>query len=455
MITIFLLWVNTFFFVNSGGRTYYVSPSGNDSNNGLSSKTPWQSLQKVNSVQLGPGDCVVLEGGQTFMGPLLIEEDDAGNPKNPIQVTSYGKGKAIINAGKGAGILVHNTQGVRLKGLIVKGDGVGRNKQCGIELLADKPTLFSSVEIADCEAYGFHRYGILINANKNENAGFEHVKVIRCIASQNGNAGIGSLAYYPAISHRDLYVANCKVFDNKGDTTNTQSHTGNGIVLSGAEKVLIEHCEAYENGEYSRSLGGGPVGIWVWNCRKGIIQHCISHHNHAGLYHDGGGFDIDGGASQCIIQNCVSYDNEGAGYLICEFGAPNKCTDNKILNNISRNDGLKNSYGGISVSGASAQYQVENCLIKGNKIYVLGKNKVNGIPVAVYFNGLYFRDIRLEDNYFEVTESANVLRCDSLLTPSFAQFAKNKIKSVKPFSIVCKKCTPSQLEAMRKRIEGK
>lgn len=455
MISVLAFWVWSFFAFVQIGQTYYASPAGNDVNDGKSPAKAWKSLQKVNQLALKAGDKVLFEGGKTFYGTLRLDENDGGNSSNQLRISTYGRGKATIESGDEGGIFVHNTQGIALSNLIVKGNGVGKNKKSGIEFLADKlDTKFSGIEISDCEAHGFQRYGILINADKSEKCGFKNVKITRCTATANGDAGIGSLAYYPSMPHRNIYVGFCKVFQNKGDSTNTKSHTGNGIVLSGAENVMIEHCEAYENGAYSRSLNGGPVGIWVWNCWKGIIQESHSHHNHAGLYHDGGGFDTDGGASDCVIQNCNSHDNEGAGYLICEFGSPNKCANNRVINNVSRNDGLKNSYGGISISGASRDYQVEGCIIRNNKVYVTAKNTVNGTPAAVFFNGSYFKNILLENNYFELSKGTTLLRCDSVLTENLALFKGNHYKfAAKTPTIVCKNCSETQVVELRKRIK--
>ena len=40
------------------GTAYYVSPNGNDANDGLSPETAWQNIYKVNSVDLYDGDAV-------------------------------------------------------------------------------------------------------------------------------------------------------------------------------------------------------------------------------------------------------------------------------------------------------------------------------------------------------------------------------------------------------------
>lgn len=452
MFFIILLLVGSLF--SNTNHTYYVSPNGNDANDGKSPEKAWKSIEKVNQKSFQAGDKVLFEGGKTFKGTLRLDENDGGDIRKLLKISSYNKGKAIIDAGNEGAIFIHNTQGIQLTNLIVKGTGVGKNQKSGIELLVDKPNMqYSFIAIENCEAHGFHKYGILINSNT-EKSGFSDVKIKKCIATHNGNAGIGSLAYYPNITHRNIFVGGCKAFDNQGDSSNTESHTGNGIVLSGVENALIEHCEAYENGANSRSLSGGPVGIWVWNSRKCIIQNSVSHHNHAGLVHDGGGFDIDGGASDCLIKNCYSHDNEGAGYLVCEFGAPNKCANNQIINNVSRNDGLKNSYGGISISGASEEYQVEGCLIRNNKVYVEGKNIINGTPAALFFNGSYFKNIQLENNYFYLAKETTLLRSDSVLTENLAKFKGNQYQSeTQTLPIVCKNCSEAQVAELRKRIK--
>jgi len=70
--------------------TYYVSPSGNDSNNGTSTSTPWRTLAKVNSFPFGPGDTVLFQRGGEWhevLNPLVD-----GRASNPITFADYGTG---------------------------------------------------------------------------------------------------------------------------------------------------------------------------------------------------------------------------------------------------------------------------------------------------------------------------------------------------------------------------
>jgi hypothetical protein len=67
-------------------------------------------------------------------------------------------------------------------------------------------------------------------------------------------------------------------------------------------------------------------GSGVTILRTLFFQYSVSHHNKAGRIYDGGGFDIDGGSQNCIIQYCYSYDNDGAGMLFLKMVLPTSLT---------------------------------------------------------------------------------------------------------------------------------
>jgi len=428
---------------NQEPHTYYLSAAGDDSNDGISKKTAWKSIAKLNTIQLQKGDRVLFEGGMIFEGAIRLDENDAGDPVARVSFGSYGQGKAMIFAGTETGMFIHNTGGLSIANLSFIGKGVGVNKGSGIHFYADtSSTKLKEIDITDCDAKGFQSYGILIQSDKDSTCGYSNVRITRCVVTENGEAGIGSLAPYPSITHRNFNVRDCIAHNNRGNIAKTNSHTGSGIVLSGVDSFTIDRCEAFENGADCRSVGGGPVGIWVWNSRNGFIQNSVSHNNHSGTSpHDGGGFDIDGGSSNCVIRRCTSYSNEGAGYLVCEFGSPNPFKNNKVENNSSRNDGLKNGYGAITISGAGAGYPVTSTVIRKNKIIVDNKNVVNGTPSAIYLNNSDCHDIRIEENEFEVMRGTKVLRSDTLFTTTQLRFTNNTfLVDGNKFPVDCKKC---------------
>ncbi len=81
----------------SRATTYYVASNGSDTNNGLSSGAPFQSLAKVNSLNLLPGDQVLFRSGDTFRGQLNLTQ--SGTVGNPIVMDAYGTGNLPILSG--------------------------------------------------------------------------------------------------------------------------------------------------------------------------------------------------------------------------------------------------------------------------------------------------------------------------------------------------------------------
>jgi hypothetical protein len=412
-------------------KNYYVATAGSDNNNGLTPATAWHSIDKINRVDFKPGDSVLFEGGAVFNGTIKLTSDDNGKAGKPVVFTSYGKDRATINAGDGEGLLAVNTSFVKLASMNFEGSGVNTNKGSGIHFFANDPlNIPSNVEITGCDAKGFTAYGIALGANDDISyKGYDHVHITHCNATGNGQGGIASYGCYKGFQHKNFYIAYCKAFDNRGILTKTESHSGNGIVMAMIDGLLIEHCEAYENGADNRCNAGGPVGIWVWMCKNATIQYCISHDNHTGTTKDGGGFDIDGGASNCILQYNYSQNNEGAGYLLAEYGALFPFTNNIIRFNISVNDGRKNNYGAVSIWGADSTYRVTNSYIYNNTIYLDDENLINGIPATVTFIGPNFKNVIIANNIFATKGNVNFITSDLFTNSTAAHLLHNNYYS--------------------------
>ncbi|MBX7043273.1 MAG: right-handed parallel beta-helix repeat-containing protein [Ignavibacteria bacterium] len=78
---------------------YYVASGGNDSNDGLSQDTPWQSLAKVNSMisSFPAGTQVLFRRGDKFTGTLTISK--SGTAGNEMLFGSYGTGDLPVITG--------------------------------------------------------------------------------------------------------------------------------------------------------------------------------------------------------------------------------------------------------------------------------------------------------------------------------------------------------------------
>ena len=409
-------------------HTYYLNNAdGSDNNSGISPGKAWKTIDKINHVILNRGDKVLLKAGQTFEGNISLDSMDNGNAQYAINISTYGKGRAIIKAGTATGIFADNISYINISNLYIVGDGVERNEGSGIHFFSDRTDhSCKRIRIDNCIVEGFHEYGIVFGCAEDEAVkGYDDVRITKCSVLLNGEAGIASYGGQTSFHHTNFYVGNCRAFLNKGIVEKTESHSGNGIVMSGVENLLIENCEAYDNGENNRCTAGGPVGIWMWLCKNGVIQHCESHHNHAGLTKDGGGFDIDGGSSNCILQYNYSHDNEGAGFLLAEYGAVLPFTDNTIRFNISENDGRKNSYGCISIWGADSAHCVNNSYIYNNTIYLTDSNIVDGMPAAVTLFENNFKHVLITNNIFCASKETRILNADAVFDTSAIYFLAN------------------------------
>ena len=345
-----------------GGRTYYVSLEGDDSNAGTLAEEPWQTIQKVNGQQFGPGDSILFRGGDTFMGTLILSSEDSGKPPARMTITSYGDGMAIIDGMGREGLRADSCTWLTIAHLEFRGSGRNSGNSSDGLLISH----CGGVVIDDIDVHGFQHSGVHVHRCND-------AALTRVYAHGNGFAGIhvtGDTFDDPAgYDNHNLYIGYCVAENNPGDPSVLNNHSGNGILASSVHGGTIEYCEAFNNGWDMPWTGNGPVGIWIWDCTEFVIQYCISHHNRTNpVAADGGGFDLDGGVSNSVIQYCVSYQNEGAGYGLYEFGAAKPWENNTLRYNISQDDGIRNA-ASVGIWKNEDSGIMHGCLIYNNTFY--------------------------------------------------------------------------------------
>ncbi|MHC4417586.1 MAG: right-handed parallel beta-helix repeat-containing protein, partial [Planctomycetota bacterium] len=308
------------------GTDYYVSPSGNDGAAGTSPSTAWQTIDRVNDVDLDAGDSVSFEGGQTFTineaagEYLFFDAADAGTAANPVTIGSYGTGRATLSTGSSVGLYAKDCGGMVVQDLIFVGNDTGADGDKGIAFWNSQPGLVDYVRI-DNVRVSTYRKGIELGGwtDSGANSGYSDVRIT--------NADIydcGEMAIFiwgdednTSLANQNVYIGDCVIHDNLG-VSGMSPHSGNGIIVSNTDGGLVEYCESYNNGQYNDAGGGGPVGIWLYLCNNVVFQYCEAHNNKTNGG-DGGGFDIDGGATNCIVQYNYSHDNHGPGYQYAQY----------------------------------------------------------------------------------------------------------------------------------------
>jgi hypothetical protein len=319
--------------------SYYIdSETGSDYNSGTSPSQAWQTVNKTNDYgwQPGfqPGDTVYFNG--FFEDSLWIQLDKShGSAGLPLRLTSLDPTKrAIISPRFDHGINVYSwlvqAEGyITIDNLIFIGDGQldAKNGQTcsGIFIYHDAPGDISGFVVDSVDSSGFSE------------AGFFSFRY-----NESGATGV----------IRNVSITNSVFHDNPG-YLGIMRPSGSGVVVSGVVGALVSNVTAYRNGEKNDNTAGGPVGIWTYDADSVIIQNCSSYEN-LSLNNDGGGYDFDGGTTNSIIVDCISYNNWGPGYEACSytFGVMNNNGtnfNNTIINSTSKGDGYGKGFASFGV----------------------------------------------------------------------------------------------------------
>lgn len=393
---------------------YYVSPSGSDSAAGTSSAAPWKTVAKVNGRNLAAGDRVFFQGGATFTDAgLQLRSGDGGTASNPVVIGSYGTGRATLQPPSSQhAVDLYNVGGFTLRDLVLIGPGRTPSDSAqkrGVFAYCDLAggVKLAATRLENLEVSGFYE-GVTLGAWHSSFSGWQEFTVSACLVRDNCANGITTYGYQPGSatqqSHDLIQVLGTEARGNLGDPTLSNpasQHSGSGIIISGGKAALVDRCYAHHNGGGAGdNSGGGPVGIWGYSTNGLVIQRSLVHDQkttHGAV--DGGGFDLDGGCTNSVIQYCYAYGNEGPGYLICEYSGATPLQNATLRYSISWRNGTKNGMGGIHFyNGENLASELQGVRIHNNLIY--GDNSLSG-PCVNYQSGP-IADVRFHDNIFVV-----------------------------------------------------
>jgi|GEM_PF-5713414 len=361
--------------------SYFISATGSNTNDGLSPETPWADFDNTVSLAVDTPTEILLKSGDSFSGSLGFIGKTAG-----ILISTYGGDeRATINmeAGNSQPINIFNCSNVTIENIRVVGLGAATwLDKSGINIFNDTNLSGENYKIINCEVTDVGYWGIAIGMWADPGTiKMRGVEVSDCLLHGN----MDGLFIYGNQDHEytveNAVIRRVQAYDNLGSASVTWSHSGSGIVVCGLLGGLIEDCKTWNNGQNSNSPDGGPYGTWMYNCNGTVIRHCESFNNKTGNSVDGGGFDIDGGCQNCVVEYCYSHGNEGPGILFYQFDtAQNAWTSNIFRFNTSFNDGRGGYTGAIMYGG-----EISGGTLHDNKISfsIDGMTPISGAIVAV------------------------------------------------------------------------
>jgi hypothetical protein len=410
---------------------YYFSASGHDQTGDGSESRPWRSVDKFNGLDLEPGDSAFFRVGDQFNGSLILDANDTGTDSNgnlisPIVIDSYGGGPggraSIRSHPTSEALFAYNSAGIELSNLeFLNGGTHVSNRSSGLQFMLDSAAgsesgHFQHIRISNVVSRGFHRAGLSLFSSSD--AGYRDVEIVNSEFYDNEFAGVEiSAAPWTELRHQEIRIDDVIAHNNPG-FAGCQPHCGHGIVIGQVDGAVIENSVAHSNGIVA---GRGNVGIWTWQSNDVTIQRNSAYGNRSPNGGDGGGFDIDGGVTNSVVQYNVSQDNAGAGFLLAEFGFAEPMQQNVFRYNLSVNDGT-DSYGSFTISGEHPAALASSALFHNNTAIV-------DLEVAPHSRGtMWFinsnhDDIKLINNVFVALNGAALI--DGSTNVDQVQFADN------------------------------
>lgn len=363
----------------AAASAYYVDAvNGNNNNTGTSPANAWKTLDKASTMTLGAGEQLLLNRGDTFVGKLLLDNEN-GAAGLPIVIGAYGTGdRPVIDAtGYVAGIQITSCDYITIQDLEITGDsgahidGSDGTDRYGIWLKNSGGG--DSDHITVSNVYFHTIYPYLDSEHEGHNPTTYTGYGIKA-DGQNGNHSQYLTVVDCHFENLGMSCLNMSRQDNVSILNNLMENIGGpAMVPNRCHNLLVRGNTVDGTGQFTDPrMHGRGSGIWPINCNTVLIEK--NAFMHARGRYDSCGVHLDIGNKDAIVQYNLSMDNEGGFVEI--LGVNENCS---YRYNISINDGNRRS--GLN----------ENGLTQGSGHTILfSSHNFNGQPRhGPYWNYIY------------------------------------------------------------------
>jgi hypothetical protein len=261
---------------NAYGVVYYVKNGGNDTAAGTSDATAWETIGKVNKVELKDGDTVLFKRGSVFYDATLINPQadnitfaDYGTGNKPvfdgdriapIDITADNRIKNLTiknidisgqdwMVSKSSNVYIYNVEGVHLHGIV--GDGhKGGNKSDGKTAITVR-SCSGEVEVADCELYNWGATDLLSSDR-------DFMGIVIYTQNEGTYTIKNNIIYH-------IGADGIQLFDSVAPgivSENTVYNCGeNSLDVKGCSNVQVSSNEFYRTTDFVGEGGSGSGGI--------------------------------------------------------------------------------------------------------------------------------------------------------------------------------------------------
>ena len=309
---------------------YFVSTSGNNTNNGLSNVNPFLTIQfAINSAQ--SGDSIIVSQG-------TYQENINFSGKN-VKVCSnfvYSGDTTVISA------------------TIIDGNNI----------------ILPVVNFSDFESQNAHINGFKIRNGKGKN--------------MVGYWGLATHGGGIFIKNASPVVKNCII-------TNNNCQNGGGIYAENSQ-ATFENVIIQNNNINQPNIPNGGSGLFLLNCNSNIIRCTIKNNTDnpaSGVSnYGGGGVLVYGGSTNIQSSKIIANYAKGYGGGISLYAGSSAFIENTIIsNNIG---GTAGNYTGGGIHTDNCNFVLKNSVIWGNDEFGIS---IGGYPNVTIFNSVLFNNV--------------------------------------------------------------
>jgi len=330
----------------SSGTTFYVSPSGNNSNSG-SPSAPWKTISYAAS-QVAAGDTVVVEAGTYYESVPITTSGTSSAP-----IVFNGQGVAVIN---GTGVACCTTPSFESsngflccndQGLITIGSSAGISYVTVEGFTIENYTSSTAADVPFGIMVAGSGTGIVISGNTIQN--------IQTTAGSSGNAygmGIFGTSSTPLIvTVTNNTITGCLVGESEtvAISGNVQNFIAAKNTIYNNDNIGLDVEGFYGVGPsgYDQPIGGDVYGNVVYE-NSAINNPGEKDYNASGLYCDG--------CSEVVFERNLVYANDIGIQAASENGGDNS-SDVIIRNNLI----FASNFVGIAVGGYNSTVCSGDC----------------------------------------------------------------------------------------------
>lgn len=295
------------------GPVFYVSPTGSDTNDGLTESTPLASIQLAIDKAVDPGTTIYLASGE-YRPTARINIDERNGTADNYNSLVCLNGRAVINCDHPQhGHSDNPYQGIRLTSSYwhFYHVDVTNASDNGLLIERNKPTGGSSSDIKnrtqdahdniieDCKFYRNGDTGVQI-----KNLGsFNYI--LNCDAFENKDEDDGDAdGFAPKISvGTGNYFYGCRAYNNSDDGYDVFFKKTGGFEDN--VTIVFENCLAYENAIINGTVTKGNGNGFKCGSDQGamnvVLNRCVAVNN------VNKGFDQNHNSGDIIMNNCTGY----------------------------------------------------------------------------------------------------------------------------------------------------